>query len=63
MTVIEFLSQYGELKDANVHFVKAGNTVVKPVSDLLEEFASAQPIVAGPDAKIALPKKRNVKKK
>lgn len=42
MTAHEFLSQFGTLKDVNVHFVKAGNTVVKPVAELLDDYLAAK---------------------
>ncbi|TWF38844.1 hypothetical protein FHW36_10667 [Chitinophaga polysaccharea] len=61
MTAHEFLSHHGELKDVNVHFVKAGNTIVKPLVGLLEEYLSAQGITTGRQVvKTASPAKRRL---
>lgn len=59
MTAQEFITSKGNITDPNIRFVKAGNTVVVPLADLLDEYVgvNAPKIVSasGPSKK---PKKK-----
>lgn len=39
MKAATYLKQFGEVTDPNVKFINAGNTVVKPLAELLEDYA------------------------